>query len=64
MVANRNGESGSIPFRTGRFFNVGVKWYFITREAIDQGPYPSKNEATFALTQYIENCLKVERVWH
>ena len=63
MGNHRQGESGAIPFRTGRFFNVGANWYFATREAIDQGPFRSRNEAEVALTKYIENCLSVESAW-
>ena len=63
MENNRQGESGPIPFRTGRFFNVGVNWYFATREAIDQGPFRNRNEAEVALTKYIERCQSVEKTW-
>jgi hypothetical protein len=63
MENHRQGESGTIPFRTGRFFNVGANWYFATREAIDQGPFRSRNEAEGALTKYIENCRSVESAW-
>lgn len=63
MENHRQGESGPIPFRTGRFFNVGANWYFATREAIDQGPFRSRNEAEVALTKYIERCQSVERTW-
>mgnify|MGYP001812658466 CR=1 FL=1 len=31
MGPNRMGEDGPVPFRTGRFFNVGAQWYFATR---------------------------------
>ncbi len=64
MTTHRYGETGSIPFRTGRFFNIGTNWYFATREAIDQGPFPNRKEAEFALTRYIENCRTVEKVWN
>ena len=63
MDTNRAGENGPIPFRTGRFFNVGAKWYFATREAIDQGPFNSKDEAELALNKYIEHCKSVESNW-
>jgi len=63
METHRQGEAGSIPFRTGRFFNVGANWYFATREAIDQGPFSSRKEAEVALTKYIDQCLNVERSW-
>lgn len=62
MEQHRNGEAGVIPFRTGRFFNVGGKWYFTTREEMDQGPYTSRVEAEAALSIYLENIYEVERV--
>jgi hypothetical protein len=58
---HRQGETGLIPFRTGRFFNVGANWFFATREAIDQGPFPTRIEAEKALVNYIEKCCSVER---
>ena len=63
MGPNRMGEDGPVPFRTGRFFNVGAQWYFATREAIDQGPYNSKGDAESALSAYIENCKSMEATW-
>ena len=63
MGPNRMGEDGPVPFRTGRFFNVGAQWYFATREAIDQGPFSSKPEAEIALTKYIQHCNSLEAVW-
>jgi len=35
----RSGEEGPVPFRSGRFFWVGGKWYFTTREGFDSGPF-------------------------
>ena len=64
LAQHRSGEAGSIPFRTGRFFNVGGHWYFSTREAVDQGPYASRQEAENALRLYLENIVDVERVWN
>jgi hypothetical protein len=53
MCQHRTGETGSIPFRSGRLFNVGMQWYFATREGIDQGPFPEKNDAEAELALYI-----------
>ena len=61
MEQHRQSETGSIPFRTGRFFNVGANWFFATRETIDQGPFPTRMEAEKALIKYIEKCRSVER---
>lgn len=64
LAQHRAGEAGSIPFRTGRFFNVGGNWYFSTRESIDQGPYASRQEAVEALAHYLATVVEVERVWN
>jgi hypothetical protein len=53
MRSNRKGESGHVPFRSGRFFRVGEKWFFATREGIDHGPYESKEEAEAELTLFL-----------
>lgn len=55
METYRQGESGSIPFRTGRFFCVDAAWYFACREGLDHGPYYSKSEAEAALRDFIQN---------
>lgn len=53
MTQNRQGETGSIPFRTGRIFNVGMQWYFATREGIDHGPYADKSDVEAELMLFI-----------
>ncbi|MGD8407064.1 MAG: DUF6316 family protein [Thiohalophilus sp.] len=53
MHIHRTGEDGSIPFRSGRFFNIDANWYFSCREGQDIGPYPSRAEAEAALSLYI-----------
>ena len=55
METYRQGESGSIPFRTGRFFCVDAAWYFACREGLDHGPYASKPAAEVALQEFLEN---------
>lgn len=55
MEVHRQGEYGSIPFRTGRFFCVDAAWYFACREGLDHGPYTSKAEAETALKDFLEN---------
>jgi len=51
----RKGESGIIPFRSGRFFNVDNKWYFASREGIDHGPFDSKQQAEISLDVFIHS---------
>lgn len=55
METYRQGESGGIPFRTGRFFCVDAAWYFSCREGMDHGPYRSKDEAETALQDFLDN---------
>lgn len=64
MANNRKGEAGPVPFRSGRFFNVENQWYFATREHLDQGPYPRRDLAEQALQRYLDNCQRIEAVWH
>lgn len=52
---HRRGEHGSIPFRSGRFFNIDSNWYFACREGKDQGPYRNRQDAEAALTLYVRD---------
>lgn len=51
---NRQGEQGSLPFRTERFFAVGNRWYFATREGVDSGPYASRDRAEEGLRRFLK----------
>ena len=53
MTSNRRGETGAIPFRTGRIFSVNDAWFFAVREGADLGPYPNKQEAEAALIEFL-----------
>ena len=55
MSQHRTGETGAIPFRSGRIFNVGMQWYFATREGIDQGPFAGRDDAEIELMLYIRD---------
>ena len=52
-LIKRQGESGAIPFRTGRFFSQNGAWYFMTREGRTEGPYRERREAELAVDMYI-----------
>ena len=52
-MTHRRGEQGSVPFRSGRFFNIDTRWYFSCREGMDHGPFDSKEEAEAALMLFI-----------
>ena len=58
----RKGESGVIPFRSGRFFNVEAQWYFTSREGIDHGPFDSKHDAEVNLDSFIQNTLHMNKL--
>ncbi|WP_350455557.1 DUF6316 family protein [Marinobacter sediminum] len=49
----RSGEQGPVPFRSSRFFCVGSKWYFTTREGFDSGPFASRERAETGLKRFL-----------
>lgn len=49
----RAGENGPVPFRSSRFFCVGSKWYFTTREGFDSGPFASRQRAEVGLKRFL-----------
>jgi len=53
MSKHRKGERGSVPFRSGRFFNIDSEWYFTCRDGVDYGPFESKDAALAALEQHL-----------
>ena len=53
-LSKRQGEQGPIPFRSDRFFRVGDKWYFTTREGFDSGPYADKQRAKTGLSRFLD----------
>ena len=52
-IEARSGEAGSVPFRSSRFFCVGGKWYFTTREGFDSGPFASRDRAEIGLRRFL-----------
>lgn len=58
----RHNEHVSIPFRTDRFFSVGDKWYFSTREGFDSGPYANKERAQKSLDRFITIASKLPAI--
>jgi hypothetical protein len=52
-LIKRQGESGAIPYRTGRYFSQNGAWYFMTREGRTEGPYRERREAELAVDMYI-----------
>ncbi|SFM60893.1 DUF6316 family protein [Marinobacter zhejiangensis] len=52
-IQHRTGEDGPVPFRSSRFFCVGSKWYFTTREGFDSGPFASRQRAEVGLKRFL-----------
>ncbi len=52
-IQHRSGEAGPVPFRSSRFFCVGSKWYFTTREGFDSGPFASRQRAEIGLKRFL-----------
>ena len=46
-------EQGPIPFRSSRYFCVGNRWYFTTREGFDSGPYATRERAEIGLKRFL-----------
>jgi len=59
---HRSDEQGEIPFRSDRFFCVGNKWYFSTREGFDSGPYANKDRASLSLERFLQIITKLPQV--
>jgi hypothetical protein len=57
----RYGESGAVPFRSGRFYCVENEWWFAIRRGPDQGPYPTKAAARQSLIEYLNDQLSFEK---
>ena len=53
-LARKGEDIMQVRFRVDRLFAIGTRWYFSTREGIDQGPYQSKENANAAITNYIK----------
>lgn len=47
------GKTLNQPVRSGRFYVISEKWYFLARDYQDQGPFDSKTQAEFALKKFL-----------
>ena len=54
-MEHRIGETGLLPFRTGRVFNVGSQWFFAVRDGKDCGPFETQFDAASELNQFLSN---------
>ena len=58
---SRHGETGAIPYRTGRFYSVGTEWWFAIRKGPDMGPYENKVQARQALIEFLNDQFTFEK---
>jgi len=61
-ISNRHGESGNIPFRSGRFYNVDSEWYYTSREHSDIGPFHDREQADEALNIFLQDVANLNEV--
>jgi Domain of unknown function (DUF6316) len=61
LVRNRYKETGSVPFRTGRFYIVDGAWWFGIRRGPDLGPYISKLAAKQGLIEFLNDQFEFEK---
>jgi hypothetical protein len=52
-MAHRTGETGLLPFRTRRVFNVGAEWFFAVRDGKDCGPFENQQQAENELEHFL-----------
>ena len=52
-MEHRIGETGLLPFRTRRVFNIGTEWFFAVRDEKDYGPFENQQDAENELTQFL-----------
>lgn len=53
QVERRTGESGLLPFRTRRIFNIGAEWFFAVRDEKDRGPFENMLDAENELSHFL-----------
>lgn len=51
---NREGETGSIPDRSDRFYLLKSVWFFATREGAAMGPFETHQEAVVGLKDFLD----------
>ncbi|MDH5600206.1 MAG: DUF6316 family protein [Gammaproteobacteria bacterium] len=54
-MENRTGESGLLPFRTRRVFNLGNEWFFAVRDEKDYGPFENQQQAENELARFLNS---------
>lgn len=51
----RQGEKNKTWFRSERVLHINDKWFFLTREQTQEGPFTSRGEADRELNYYIRS---------
>lgn len=61
-MERRVGESGLLPFRTRRVFNIGTEWFYAVRDGENCGPFESMEAAENELNRFLSDIepLKVQ----
>ena len=54
-MEHRTGETGLLPFRTRRVFNVGTDWFFAIRGGKDCGPFENQQQAENELSRFLNS---------
>ena len=49
----RLGESGSVPFRSSRYFFINNEWFADTREGVVLGPYEMVEECRETVSAFV-----------
>lgn len=52
-MVNRQGEQGVVPHRRKRLFMKHTRWYFMTRNGPENGPYQNLTEAKRELALFL-----------
>lgn len=52
-MEHRIGETGLLPFRTRRVFNIGADWFFAVRGGSDCGPFENQQDADKELKSFL-----------
>ena len=52
---HRIGETGVLPFRTRRVFNIGSEWFFAVRDEKDCGPFENQQDAESELNYFLSS---------
>jgi uncharacterized protein YchJ len=51
-----------VYFQTGRFVQQNGEWFYVTRENVERGPFPRKEDAADDLDAYIYHRRNLEEL--